>query len=109
MSAVTLDNIKVSYQRKSPILTKDAYPSIFPNQPSYHTREPPTKRKTPDERRSDIAANEEIKLDNILKKDIINSISEITDIVSEKMKDRNWFSSNSDNCINTVSYTHLGF
>lgn len=36
--------------RNIPKLTNDAYPTIFPNQPSYHTLAIPKERKNPQER-----------------------------------------------------------
>ncbi|GBN08960.1 hypothetical protein AVEN_87348-1 [Araneus ventricosus] len=44
------DGSELVVQRKIWKLTNDAYPSIFPNQPSYLPHEPSTSRKSPSER-----------------------------------------------------------
>ena len=50
---VTVDSVKrpdgtiLTVERAKPMLTDDAYPSIFPNCPSYLSEEPPSKRKNP--------------------------------------------------------------
>jgi len=45
--------------RTNPKLSVDAYPSVFHNLPMYLSSEPPKKRKTPDERRSELELRDE--------------------------------------------------
>jgi len=53
-TATRPDGSILTVQRTNPKLTGDAYPSIFPNCPSYLSREPPSKRKKPEERRAEM-------------------------------------------------------
>lgn len=53
-SATRPDGSVLTVERSRPKLTDDAYPSIFPNCPTYLSVEPPMKRKKPDQRRAEI-------------------------------------------------------
>ena len=67
------DGKKYSEQRKFPKLTADAYPSIFPNLPSYLSESLPSPRKTPDQRRAEIDERDNSILDEYLSCDCIAS------------------------------------
>ena len=49
------DGSELRMRRERPKLAKDAYPSIFPNTPSYLSTEPPRKRRAPEERRFELS------------------------------------------------------
>lgn len=53
------DGTLIVAQRARPALTKDAYPSLFPNQPSYLSKELPPERITPKERQARAVARDE--------------------------------------------------
>lgn len=56
-----LNGEPIRIARKNPKLTDDAYPTIFPNQPSYLTVKLPKQRKNPEERVQQILhKNEEV-------------------------------------------------
>ena len=59
-SAKRDDGSILTVQRSAPKLTKDAYPSIFPNCPSYLSNEPPAKRKKPEQRRAEVEERDNI-------------------------------------------------
>ena len=65
--------------RSRPALTTDAYPSLFPNQPSYLSKEPPPKRISPDERHERIAARSEECFENWMEQDMIESFQSFCD------------------------------
>ena len=67
------DGTVIVGQRSRPALTKDAYPSLFPNQPSYLSKEPPPKRTNPDERHDRVAARCEQGYENWMNEDKIES------------------------------------
>jgi len=52
-SATRPDGSILTVPRRVPKLSKEAYPSLFENCPSYLSSEPPTKRRRPDDRRSE--------------------------------------------------------
>lgn len=53
------DGSVISYDRKVPVLTNDAFPSLFPNLPSYLSSDPAPKRKDPEERIENAERNSE--------------------------------------------------
>nr|XP_018904887.1 PREDICTED: uncharacterized protein LOC109035641 [Bemisia tabaci] len=59
-----------------PRLTDDAVPSVFPNQPSYFTTDPPTKRKPPEDRRQSLVAREEAEFNDWCATDEIKDFSD---------------------------------
>jgi len=58
-TATRPDGSTLTVPRKNPKLSPDAYPSIFPNVPSYLTSEPSRKRKAPEQRRLEMSARDE--------------------------------------------------
>lgn len=58
-SAKRSDGSILTVPRKHPTLSNDAYPSIFPNQPSYHSSVPPKKRQCPEERAANLIKRDE--------------------------------------------------
>ena len=58
-SATRADGTVICVPRSNPKLTEDAYPSIFPNVPSYLSEIPPVKRKNPDTRRAEMSARDD--------------------------------------------------
>lgn len=53
------DGSELVVTRKYPKLTDDAYPCLFPEQPSYLSKKVPVKRKTPEERQKEVMEREE--------------------------------------------------
>lgn len=72
------DGSVLSVERKIPKLSKDAYPSKFPNCPTYLSSEPPPKRKKPDDRRAEAEKLDEQFFQNWMEKDKIGGYSEFT-------------------------------
>ncbi len=76
--------------RDIPVLTEDAYPSIFPDLPQYLTEKLPAQRKDPDKRRAEVDERSGAILSDFLQSDIIvdyvdfsgNIQSRITDFVA---------------------------
>jgi hypothetical protein len=81
------DGSVLSVPRKIPKLAADAYPSIFPNVPSYLSEEPTVKRKAPESRRAEMDARDEQFFQNWLSTDKINSFDELCDKMDAFMKD----------------------
>jgi hypothetical protein len=63
----------LTVQRDIPKLTDDAYPSYFPNTPSYLTSDPPTQRKAPDTRRAEMISRDEDLFQGWLDSDVIET------------------------------------
>lgn len=53
------DGIFVTEPRPRPLLTKDAYPSIFPNCPAYLSEPKTVRRRCPDDRNKEIDARDD--------------------------------------------------
>ena len=70
--ALMADGTEICVKRKTLTLTKDAYPSIFHNQPSYRTSEPAPKRRNPGEHHTQIDILRENLLASSEYRDIIN-------------------------------------
>ena len=62
-SITKTDGSILTAPRKIPKLSPDAYPSIFPNTPSYLTTEVPLPRSDPEERRRAVDLREQAKFD----------------------------------------------
>ena len=72
-SATLADGSVVSSPRDSPILDKDAIPTIFPNVPSYLSSTAPQKRKHPDDRRAQCEVQDEQRLNQWHDSDVVNA------------------------------------
>ena len=72
-SVTRTDGSILTVPRKNPKLSPDAYPSIFPNIPSYLTSEPSRKRKAPEQRRLEMSARDEEQFQQWLSDDQILS------------------------------------
>lgn len=70
-SATRPDGSVLTIERLIPKLTDDAFPSIFPNCPSYLSVEPPAKRKTPEDRRAEVQQRDDQSFTNYLDEDKI--------------------------------------
>jgi THAP domain len=86
-TATRADGSILSVPRKIPKLAVDAYPSVFPNLPSYLSKEPAAKRKTPDSRRTEMDARDEQRFDDWLLKDKIVSFDELSTNLDQYIKD----------------------
>lgn len=86
-SAVRPDGSVLTVRRGTPKLTADAYPSIFPNVPSYLSEEPPTKRKAPDDRRAEMSARDDQLFNNFLEQDQIRDYEDLMTKLSDHIKD----------------------
>ncbi|XP_023217338.1 uncharacterized protein LOC111619749 [Centruroides sculpturatus] len=71
-SAVRDDGTILTIQHKHPSLKKDAFPTKFPNQPSYLCTILPTKTCNPEERSTELLEREEKKCKKWLSTDKIN-------------------------------------
>ena len=89
--ALRADGTEICVKRKTLTLTKDAYPSIFYNQPSYMTSEPAPKRRNPDERRAQIDLCNENLLACFKDRDVINNFNDIVDNVKIKIDNKVWY------------------
>lgn len=84
-TAVRPDGSVLTLARTIPKLAPDAYPSIFPDCPSYLSEEPPAKRKTPAERRFTVEQRDEIAYNNWLESDNILSYIDFTNLPKFKV------------------------
>ena len=80
---------------KKHILTADAYPSIFPNQPKYLSSYP-AKRKQPLDREELDIKRKEAKVEEAKQKDVIKSLSEIVEHMKRGVCDEDWQFSSGD-------------
>jgi hypothetical protein len=78
------DGSVLTVERTRPKLSDDAYPSVFPNCPSYLSEEPPTKRRKPEERRAEAVHRDECAFNAYLECDQITNFSQF----SKEFKDR---------------------
>lgn len=69
----TVDGISRMEPRDRPLLTADAFPTIFPSLPSYLTTPLPPKRKSPEQRRAEVDDRDSAVLTNFLSADVIDS------------------------------------
>jgi hypothetical protein len=75
-TAIRDDGSLLVVPRKIPKLTKDAYPTIFPNQPSYFSCKAPAKRKSPEEREKEIETRNEENHKKLCQEDIIQDFED---------------------------------
>jgi hypothetical protein len=80
------DGTVLSVLRKKPKLTENAYPTIFPNAPSYQSSEPPRKRKTPVDRRQEMSRRDEQRFNDWMASDRIESFDEMSDKIDDLSK-----------------------
>ncbi|GBO21960.1 hypothetical protein AVEN_26363-1 [Araneus ventricosus] len=93
-SVVRDDSSELVVPRKFPKLANDAYPSIFPNQPSYLSNEPSTSRKSPSERK----LRDEQKFQEQCTNDTINSFEIFQQTYAKKLGD-GWLNIKTDHLI----------
>jgi len=72
-TATRPDGSILTVPRKNPKLAPDAYPTIFPNNPSYLSSEPTRKRKAPKERRQEMSEHDEQQFEQWMSDDLISS------------------------------------
>ena len=107
-SVTRADGSVLSVRRKTPTLTKDAYPSIFPNLPAHLSEEPPAKRKTPDTRRAEISARDEQLFSDFLVDDKIATYEELCGRISETVSDyQHWITVKESDavCLCNITFT----
>jgi hypothetical protein len=80
------DGKQQSVPRPFPKLTLDAYPTIFPDLPSYLTTNLPPQRKTPDQRRVEMDEREESFLEDFLAQDCISDYDTFVWEIREKLQ-----------------------
>ena len=101
-TAVRADGSILSVPRIHPKLTRDAYPSIFPDTPSYFSTEPPVKRRTPDERRTDLHERDQADFASWVARDNVDNFECLQNKLSEFLKGHSeWI------VIPTVGYVSL--
>ncbi|GBN92749.1 hypothetical protein AVEN_151795-1 [Araneus ventricosus] len=79
-------------------LTNDAYPSIFPNQPSYLPHEPSTSRKSPSERITALKLRDEQNFAEWCTNDTVNSFEIFQETYAKKLGD-GWLNIRTDNFV----------
>ncbi|GBM06232.1 hypothetical protein AVEN_269632-1 [Araneus ventricosus] len=84
--------------RKIPKLIDDAYPSIFPNQPSCLSHEPFTSRKSPSERITVLKLRDEQKFAEWCTNDTVNSFEIFQEMYAKKLGD-GWLHIRTDNFV----------
>jgi hypothetical protein len=80
------DGTVLSVLRKRPKLTEKAYPTIFPNTPSYLSAEPPRIRKTPVDRRQEMFQRDEQQFNDWMASDRIETFDEMSDKIDNFLK-----------------------
>ncbi|KAK3866074.1 hypothetical protein Pcinc_028365 [Petrolisthes cinctipes] len=73
------DGTVITAKRGTPALAKDAFPTIFPNQPKYLSKEAPPARTNPQERKDKMLARDEVQFQVWMENDMINSFEEFGD------------------------------
>jgi len=101
-SATRPDGSILTVPRKNPKLTADAYPTIFPNTPSYLTSEPSRKRKAPEDRRLEMSARDEQQFLQWMTDDQISSFDVFCDKIDNFVSDvdNQWVIIRSCGCVN---------
>lgn len=82
------DGSVLTVERSRPKLTEDAYPSIFPNCPSYLSEEPPAKRTKPDDRRAEIQQRDDQAFSDWMEADKITDFSHFSAMFKDKVADK---------------------
>jgi hypothetical protein len=79
------------FRGKLPKLAADAYPTIFPNLPSYLSQLPHVKRKTPDDRSEELFVRSEQLLTDWLQNDKVTTYADLSGYIDTFIKDySNW-------------------
>jgi THAP domain/Transposase protein len=92
----TIDGIKRTEPRERPLLTDDAFPTIFPSLPSYLSTPLPRKRRDPCERRVEACDRDTAVLESFLADDLITSYECFVDKLHTKTElDKRWIISSS--------------
>jgi len=78
------DGSSFTCPRDVPVLDSDAVPTLFPNTPSYLSSPLPPKRKTPNERRAEMAARDDKVLEEWLDSDCITGFDDFCSSVTDK-------------------------
>ena len=96
------DGSVLSMPRTIPKLTTDAYPSIFPNTPTYLSSEPAKKRKTPEERSSALTSRDEEIFSSWIQEDQISSFTDLCENIEGQLQSfqtRRWITLRETNCL----------
>jgi hypothetical protein len=84
---VTSDGLVREIPRQRWKLADDAFPSIFPELPAYLSTPLPSKRKTPAERRTEIATRENLAVADWLSLDRIQNFAEFVSGIATRLTD----------------------
>lgn len=101
-TATRADGSILSVPRKYPKLAADAYPSLFPNNSSYLSSEPPKKRKSPAERFAEQSARDNEDFQTWIREDEISSFDELLlkiDDFVKKNSESHWITLHDNNCL----------
>ncbi|GBM25291.1 hypothetical protein AVEN_45921-1 [Araneus ventricosus] len=90
------DGRELVISRKIWKLTNDAYPSIFPNQPSYISHEPSTSRKSPSEWITALKLRDEQNFEEWCTNDTVNSFEIFQETYAKKLGEV-WLNIRTDN------------
>ncbi|XP_035826119.1 uncharacterized protein LOC118477835 [Aplysia californica] len=91
-----VDSFTRAVDRKIPRLSDSAYPTIFPNCPSYLSEPTPVKRKKPEERLKEVENRDEQSFREWMERDKINGFSDVTNKLQAKINDGWLFKYNSE-------------
>lgn len=94
-SITRLDGTVITAKRGTPTLTNDAYPTIFPNQPKYMSKETPPARTNPQKRKDKVSERDELKFQTWMANDTINSFDEFANNFMTKLS-KDWLFASSD-------------
>lgn len=83
------DGTVITAKRGKPTLTKDAYPTIFPNQPQYMSKTAPPAWVNPQVRKEKALERDDLQFQDWMKDDMINSYNDFCDNFVPKVS-KNW-------------------
>jgi len=86
-SATRLNGTVLTVPRKNPKLAPDAFPTIFPNSPSYLSSEPSRKRKAFDKRCQEMSECDEHQFEQWMSDDLISSFVDFCDKLEDVIAD----------------------
>ncbi|XP_068204013.1 uncharacterized protein [Palaemon carinicauda] len=92
------DGTVITAKRGTPTLTKDAYPTIFHNQPKYMSQKVPPARRNPQKTKDEVLERDELKFQTWMENDTINSFDEfVKNFINRLSKD--WLFVSREDCV----------
>jgi len=84
------DGSVLKVERSKPKLTVDAYPSIFPNCPTYLSTRPPVRRKRPEDRRTELEQRDDQAFAEWLETDKIKDFEDFCSSFETRVDNKIW-------------------